>query len=48
LEIGLEKSGVILNELLPAVRHAVTILCPDVIKTLIFDKGYWDGRSLSK
>lgn len=34
--------------LLTTVRHAVTILGPGVIKTLIFDKGYWDGKSLTK
>jgi hypothetical protein len=36
------------NLLLTTVRHAITILGPGVIKTLIFDKGYWDGKSLSK
>lgn len=36
------------NLLLTTVRHAVTILGPGVIKTLIFDKGYWDGKSLIK
>lgn len=36
------------NLLLTTVRHAVTILGPDVIKTLIFDKGYWDGKTLFK
>ena len=34
--------------LLLTVRHAVTILGPGVIKTLIFDKGYWDGNALFK
>ena len=34
--------------LLTTVRHAVTILGPGVIKTLIFDKGYWDGKTLFK
>ena len=34
--------------LLTTVRQAVTILGPGVIKTLIFDKGYWDGKSLFK
>lgn len=34
--------------LLTTVRQAVTILGPGVIKTLIFDKGYWDGKSLTK
>lgn len=34
--------------LLTTVRHAVTILGEGLIKTLIFDKGYWDGKSLSK
>jgi len=32
--------------LLLTVRHAVTILGEGVIKTLIFDRGYWDGKSL--
>ena len=36
------------NLLLTTVRHAVTILGLDVIKTLIFDKGYWDGKTLFK
>ena len=36
------------NLLLTTVRHAITILGAGVIKTLIFDKGYWDGKSLSK
>jgi len=36
------------NLLLTTVRHAVTILGPGVIKTLIFDKGYWDGKTLFK
>ena len=30
------------------MRHAVTILGQGVIKTLIFDKGYWDGKTLFK
>ena len=30
------------------VRQAVTILGPGVIKTLIFDKGYLDGKALFK
>jgi hypothetical protein len=34
--------------LLTTVRHAVTILGPGVIRTLIFDKGYWDGKTLFK
>jgi hypothetical protein len=34
--------------LLTTVLQAVTILEPGVIKTLIFDKGYWDGNSLTK
>jgi hypothetical protein len=34
--------------LLTTVRQAVTILGPGVIKTFIFDKGYWDGNSLTK
>jgi hypothetical protein len=34
--------------LLLTVRHAVTILGEGVIKTLIFDRGYWDGKSLWK
>jgi hypothetical protein len=34
------------NLLLTTVRHAITILGPGVIKTLVFDKGYWDGKSL--
>lgn len=36
------------NLLLTTVRHAVTILGPGVIKTLVFDKGYWDGKTLFK
>ncbi len=36
------------NLLLTTVRHAVTVLGPGVIKTLIFDKGYWDGKTLYK
>lgn len=36
------------NLLLTTVRHAVTILGAGVIKTLVFDKGYWDGSMLSK
>lgn len=36
------------NLLLTTVRQAVTILGPGVIGTLIFDKGYWDGKSLLK
>ena len=36
------------NLLLITVRQAVTILGPGVIKTLIFDKGYWDGKTLTK
>lgn len=34
--------------LLLAVRHAVAILGEGVIKTILFDKGYWDGATLSK
>jgi hypothetical protein len=34
--------------LLLTVRHAVTVLGSGVIKTLIFDKGYWDGKTLAK
>jgi hypothetical protein len=34
--------------LLLTVRHAVTILGDGVIKTLVFDRGYWDGKSLWK
>jgi len=34
--------------LLLTVRHAVTILGKGVIKTLVFDKGYWDGKTLMK
>ena len=34
--------------LLLTVRHAVTILGEGVIRTLIFDKGYWDGQTLWK
>ncbi len=36
------------NLLLTTVHHAVTVLGPGVIKTLIFDKGYWDGKTLYK
>ena len=36
------------NLLLTTVRHAVTVLGPGVIKTLIFYKGYWDGKTLYK
>jgi hypothetical protein len=36
------------NLLLTTVRQAVTVLGPDVIKTLVFDKGYWDGKTLNK
>jgi hypothetical protein len=36
------------NLLLTTVRHAVTVLGPGVIKTLIFDKGHWDGKTLYK
>ena len=36
------------NLLLSTVRQAITILGPDVIKTLIFDKGFWDGKTLYK
>jgi len=32
--------------LLLTVRHAVTILGQGVIRTLVFDKGYWDGKTL--
>jgi len=34
------------NLLLLTLRHAITILGQGVIKTLIFDKGYWDGKTL--
>lgn len=34
------------NLLLLTVRHAITILGEGVIKTLVFDKGYWDGKTL--
>jgi hypothetical protein len=34
--------------LLLVVRHAITILGKGVIKTLIFDKGFWDGKTLTK
>jgi len=34
--------------LLLTVRHAVTILGEGVIRTLVFDKGYWDGKTLMK
>jgi len=34
--------------LLLAVRQAITILGEGVIKTLIFDKGFWDGKTLTK
>ncbi len=34
--------------LLLTVRHAVTILGQGVIGTLVFDKGYWDGKTLEK
>lgn len=34
--------------LLLTVRHAVTVLGKGVIKTLVFDKGYWDGKTLWK
>jgi predicted transposase YbfD/YdcC len=34
--------------LLLAVRQAITILGAGVIKTLIFDKGFWDGKTLTK
>ena len=34
--------------LLLTVRHAVTVLGEGVIKTLVFDRGYWDGKSLWK
>ncbi len=36
------------NLLLTTVRHAITVLGLGVVKTLIFDKGYWDGKTLSK
>ena len=36
------------NLLLTTVKHAVTVLGPGVIRTLIFDKGYWDGKTLYK
>jgi hypothetical protein len=36
------------NLLLLTVRQAITILGEGVIKTLIFDKGYWDGETLTK
>jgi hypothetical protein len=36
------------NLLLTTVRQAITILGPCVIKTLVFDKGYWDGATLTK
>jgi hypothetical protein len=34
--------------LLLAVRQAITILGKGVIKSLIFDKGFWDGKTLTK
>lgn len=34
--------------LLLTVRQAVTILGEGVIRTLVFDKGYWDGQTLTK
>jgi len=34
--------------LLLTLRQALTILGKGVIKTLIFDKGYWDGKTLTK
>jgi len=34
--------------LLLTVRHAVTILGKGVIGTLVFDKGYWDGKTLTR
>ena len=34
--------------LLLAVQQAITILGAGVIKTLIFDKGFWDGKALTK
>jgi hypothetical protein len=36
------------NLLLLTVRQAVIILGEGVIKTLIFDKGFWDGKTLTK
>jgi hypothetical protein len=36
------------NLLLLTVRHAITILGEGVIKTLIFDRGFWDGKTLTK
>jgi len=36
------------NLLLTTVRHAITVLGPGVIHTLVFDKGYWDGKTLTK
>jgi hypothetical protein len=36
------------NLLLLTVRQAITILGEGVIRTLIFDKGYWDGKTLTK
>lgn len=36
------------NLLLTTVRHAVTILGEGVIRTLIFDKGFWDGKTLTR
>jgi len=34
------------NLLLLTLRHAITILGEGVIKTLLFDRGYWDGKTL--
>ena len=36
------------NLLLTTVRQATTILGTGVIKTLVFDKGYWDGETMHK
>ncbi len=34
------------NLLLLTLRHAITILGEGVIKILLFDRGYWDGKTL--
>ena len=36
------------NLLLLTLRHAITILGEGVIKTLLFDRGYWDGKTLMR
>jgi len=36
------------NLLLLTLRHAITILGEGAIKTLVFDRGYWDGKTLTK